>query len=207
MTGLHLKKFAAPLIPYCTVGIGLLVFHNAWLAILSYHAAILTILLLSKTKIVFKSGQNHNRKILFTAALTGSSAGIILYFLWPLFSVSGDFQNYIRSIGLFGWTWPVFIVYYSLVNPLMEEWYWRGYLGSADIRLIPGDLLFAGYHLIVLAGQVKIGWLIVIFIGLTAGAWCWRQTNRLDQSLLPSVLSHMTADIGIILVIWYIAVK
>jgi hypothetical protein len=182
--------------------------HNAWAAMLSYHAAMALILLLSKSRINIKQGyQGKTFWIPVLMALIGVSAGILLYVLWPHLGVPVEFRQYLRSIGLYGWTWPVFIVYASLVNPLLEEHYWRGYLGSPAKIITVNDVLFAGYHLLVIGGNIGVIWLIAVFLGLTIAAWFWRQINRMNGGLLVSFVSHMTADTAVFLAIYYFAVK
>ena len=208
MNTLLIKKIVPPIIPYITVGIGLLVFHNAWLAILSYHTGMVAVIWLSKTGITLKRAFQGNRHwIPFVAALAGAGSGMLLYILWPLLSVPDDIYLYIRSIGLNERTWPVFLAYFTIINPLIEEYYWRGYLATDAKGIALNDLLFSGYHLIVLAGQMETIWLIVVFFGLTIGAWFWRQMNRLNGGLLASTISHITADITVILTIYYISMK
>ena len=204
----RVKKILPPIIPYITIGIGLLVFHHAWLAILGYHTGMVAVISLSKTGIAIKRAFQGNRYwIPFITALAGAGGGILLYILWPLLSVPDDINSYIRSIGLNERTWPVFLAYFILINPLIEEYYWRGYLADVAKGIALNDLLFSGYHLIVLAGQMETIWLIVVFLGLTIGAWFWRQMNRLNGGLLASTISHITADITVILTIYYISMK
>ena len=202
------RKILPPIIPYITIGIGLLVFHNAWMAILGYHTGMVAVLSLSRTGIAVKRTFQSNRYwIPFVTALAGAGGGILLYILWPLLSVPDDINLYIRSIGLDERTWPVFLAYFILINPFIEEYYWRGYLATDTKGIALNDLLFSGYHLIVLAGQMETIWLIVVFFGLTIGAWFWRQMNRLNGGLLASTISHITADITVILTIYYISMK
>jgi membrane protease YdiL (CAAX protease family) len=202
------KKFLPPTIPYITIGIGLLVFHNAWLAILSYHGGMIVTLLFIKPGITLKQAFQSNRYfIIFISALAGLGGGILLYILWPFLSVPDDFSLYIRSIGLNERTWLVFLGYFILFNALIEEYYWRGYLVADTKKIVLNDLLFSGYHLIVLAGKIEIVWLAVVFISLAIGSWFWRQMNRLNGGLLASVVSHLTADIAVILTIYYFSMK
>lgn len=202
------RKTLPPIIPYITIGIGLLVFHNAWMAILGYHTGMVAVLSLSRTGIAVKRTFQSNRYwIPLVTALAGAGGGILLYILWPLLSVPDDINLYIRSIGLDERTWPVFLAYFILINPFIEEYYWRGYLTTDAKGIALNDLLFSGYHLIVLAGQMETIWLIVVFFGLTIGAWFWRQMNRLNGGLLASTISHITADITVILTIYYISMK
>ena len=208
MNTLLVKGILPPLIPYITIGIGLLVFHNAWLAILGYHTGMIAVLSLSKTRITIKRAFQGNRYwISFITALAGAGGGILLYILWPLLSVPDNINSYIRSIGLNEQTWPVFLAYFILINPLIEEYYWRGYLAAGAKGVALNDLLFSGYHLIVLAGQMETIWLIAVFFVLTIGAWFWRQMNRLNGGLLASVISHITADVTVMLTIYYLSMR
>jgi len=202
------KKILPPIIPYITIGIGLLVFHNAWLAILSYHIGMVAVIFLSRTGISIKQAYQGNKVwITFIAALVGAGGGILLYVLWPLLSVPDDINLYIQSIGLNEETWTVFLAYFILINPWIEEYYWRGYLASGAKGITLNDLLFSGYHLIVLAGHMETIWLFAVFFGLTVGAWFWRQMNRLNGGLLASTISHITADIAVILTIYFISMN
>ena len=202
------RKILPPIIPYITIGIGLLVFHNAWMAILGYHTVMVAVLSLSRTGIAVKRTFQSNRHwIPFVTALAGAGGGSLLYILWPLLSVPDDINLYIRSIGLDERTWPVFLAYFILINPLIEEYYWRGYLATDAKGIALNDLLFSGYHLIVLVGQMETIWLFVVFFSLIFGAWFWRQMNRLNGGLLASTISHITADITVILTIYYISMK
>ena len=208
MNDLLVKRILPLAIPYITISVGLLVFHNAWLAILSYHIGMVAVILLSKTGISIKQACRGNKVwIIFITALVGAGSGILLYIIWPLLSVPDDINLYIRSIGLNERTWPTFLAYFILVNPLIEEYYWRGYLASVAKGIVLNDLLFSGYHLIVLAGHMETIWLFAVFFGLTIGAWFWRQMNRLNGGLLASTISHLTADMAVILTIYYISIK
>ncbi len=202
------NKLLPAVIPYIIIAVGLLVLHNAWLAILGYHAGMVAVMSLSKTGITLKQAFKHYRySVLFLAALVGAGGGLLLKILWPFLSVPGDIDSYIRSIGLNELTWPVFLAYFILVNPLLEEYYWRGCLAGAGKGIELNDLLFSGYHLIVLARQIAPIWLIVVFFALTIAAWLWRQMNRLNGGLLASVISHLAADVTAILTIYALAAK
>jgi membrane protease YdiL (CAAX protease family) len=192
-------------VPYLAVGLGLLVFHNAWAAILTYHAGILAVILFLKPGIPFRQKvQSSNRKWLMLSVAIGACGGVVLYLLWPLLSVPPDITVYIRSIGLTPVSWPFFIAYYVLVNPCLEEYFWRGCLGSKAKRPILNDFLFAGYHLVVLAGSLAVLWLPVVLLVLAGAAWYWRQISRITGGLLAAILSHMAADVTVILAIYYL---
>jgi hypothetical protein len=200
-----IKRYLAPVVPYITVGIGLLVVHNAWAAIIGYHLAMLLVLTKAKTGIPLKKLIiSNNIKISWLAVSLGASGGILLFLLRPILGVPVDINIYLINIGLNAFTWPLFLAYHIMINPWIEEYYWRGYLGSNSKRLVVNDLLFAGYHIIVLAGKIDILWLVVCFICLFLGAWFWRQVTRWSQGLLSATMSHLAADFTIMLAIYFI---
>jgi membrane protease YdiL (CAAX protease family) len=204
MNTVTVRKILAPLIPYITIGTGLLLLHNSWVGMVGYHAGIAAVMAWSKYRPGLKRVyQSKGSRLPLIGILGGAGSGILLYLLWPGMSIPDDIGTYISSTGINEQTWPAFIVYFSLVNPLLEEYFWRGYLNSDVKRPILNDLLFAGYHLVVFAGHLEIFWLIAIFFGLAGAAWVWRQINRLNGGILASTVSHLAADITVILTIYY----
>lgn len=195
-----LPQIAAALLPYIAITTGLIVFHNAWAAIISYHACIVVVLALSKpafgTRLIPKFS-NLSLPLVF-----GMSGGVLLFLLWPLLSVPGNINSYLNSIGLTPSSWPWFILYYVSVNPFLEEYFWRGSLGSGDKHLLASDLMFAGYHGIVLAGKITVLWLAAALVILTFAAWYWRQISRESGGLIIPVLSHAAADASVIAAIY-----
>jgi hypothetical protein len=202
------RKIWAPLIPYIAVGIGLLLLNNVWVTIFGYHLGMITILLFAGEKISFtRIRENSSYKIIVTTAVMGGVGGLLLYLLWPLLDIPRDINLYLQNIGLSTAAWPYFITYFILINPWLEEYYWRGYLGSNSKRIILNDLLFSGYHILVLAGRINVIWLITMFIVLLLGGWFWRQANRWNQTILASIVSHLTADASVILVIYFMTIR
>lgn len=192
---------ASLLMPYLTVGLGLHVFHSAWIAILSYHAGILFILWIVRYTKPTPFRISVPTWKLLTFAILGASAGMAMYLLWPNVFISPVLTQALEQWGLMRMRWPFFIGYSALVNPWLEELYWRGWLGSVNRLPIVNDALFAGFHLIILAPFISIAWLVIVFIVLTATGWLWRQVTRRTHSLLPGALCHMMADVSILLVI------
>lgn len=205
-TGGGVLWIIAPVIPYIAVGIGLLLCHNAWLAMLGYHAGLLLWIYLSGAGFALRRVfTSRGYKIVLLAIALGLAGGMLFYALWPVLGVSVDIDRYASSVGLNETTWPLFLAYFVIVNPVIEEYYWRGCLGSEIRRPVINDGWFAGYHVLVLAGKMAPVWLPVIFLTLAGAAWAWRQMNRLGGGLLPSLACHVAADITVIGAIYLMA--
>jgi membrane protease YdiL (CAAX protease family) len=205
---ISIQRIGAALIPYAPIGIGLLVFHNAWIALTGYHLSLVIILFTARRKISFTQiRESRNYKILILTFLMGGLGGLLLYWLWPLLAIPEEINLYLQNIGLTAAVWPFFIAYFVLINPWLEEYFWRGYLGSPSKWITLNDLFFSGYHIIVLAGKIDAIWLIPVFIVLSLGAWFWRQADKWNRGILASIVSHAAADISVILTIYFSAIR
>jgi hypothetical protein len=197
-------KWLTPILPYLAVAIGLFWVQNAWFALLGFHFAIVISLLLARSSVpaknLFKS--NDIRWVVLNILLCGSS-GISLYFFWSYFGIVNDLSAYIESYNLTRSTWPLFITYFVLVNPLIEEYFWRGYLGSATKGLYASDFLYAGFHALILMNKMRSGAVIYTLIVLVLAGWFWRQLTRIDNGLLAPVLGHMAADFTILMALYW----
>jgi membrane protease YdiL (CAAX protease family) len=196
-------KWIAPTLVYCAVALGIFYFHSAWGALLGFHIAIVSSLLIARPNIPISIlGKNHNRKwIVLSVPLCGSS-GVALYFLWNYFGFGSDFSAQVQSLGLNSLTWLPFITYFALVNPFIEEYFWRGYLGNPARGFYGSDFLYAGFHALILMGKVPVGWMLCGLGVLVIAGWFWRQIMREDQGLLAPVLGHMAADFTILLAVY-----
>ena len=193
------KKWLAPIPPYLAVWAGLFLLKSAWLSLIGFHLAILLTLAVARpeipVRILFQS--RSPKWILINVLLCGMS-GVGLYFLWDLFGMAADLPAQLRSIGLTSSSWIWFIAYFSLVNPFIEEYFWRAYLGSGTRGVYPGDLVFAGYHGLILAGKTRSPSIVFALVCLVFIAWFWRQSRRADGGLLAAGLGHMAADLSIL---------
>jgi membrane protease YdiL (CAAX protease family) len=201
-------KWFATILPYLAVAIGLFWIHHAFWALLSFHVAIVLSLLLGRSSvpliILFKS--KDIRWVLLSILLCGSS-GISLYLFWSYFGVIDDLPRQVEGFSLTGSTWPIFITYFVLVNPLIEEYFWRGYLGSPTRRLYSSDFLYAGFHALILVDKMQLGAVLYSLVVLTLAGWFWRQLARADGGLLAPVLGHMAADFTILMAVYRMSVN
>jgi membrane protease YdiL (CAAX protease family) len=193
------KSFSA-LIPYITILIGLHIFKNAWAAILLYHAAIIFVILRTDGLILFKRLViGWNWKTGLSLAVISALSGLTLYFLWPMASIQApELSEVLREYGLHGSYWLIFMIYYCLSTPVLEEVFWRGYLLVPERHPSAPDFLFAGYHIIVLILFLKPLPVAAVFISLVITAWIWRiLALKLDGLAVPFT-SHLVAEVSVI---------
>ncbi len=198
-------KWCAPLFPYLAVWVGLFWFKSAWLALAGFQIAILFVLVIARPNIpidiLFRT--NHSKWIFTSMALCASS-GLAIYYLRQFLGMTENLSSQLEGIGLNKSTWPWLITYFSLVNPFIEEYFWRGYLGSERTGFDIGDLIYAGYHGLVLMGKIHPLMIFLALVGLTFIGWFWRQISRADDGLLIPVLGHLAADFSILMSVYLI---
>jgi hypothetical protein len=191
------------LIPYLAVGLGLLWLKNAWLALLGYHLGILLAFGLSRAWGRFRAlcpALHPGWAAL--AWILACLAGLLLYLGWNRLPLPSDITVSLASLGLTDETWPWFIAYFALVNPWLEETFWRGWLSGPSKAPVIEDLWFAGYHTLILGQFVSFGWLALAVCILAAVAWLWRQIVRQTGSLFIPAVAHMLADFSILTAIY-----
>lgn len=199
-----MKRLLYILLVYLAVAIGFFGGHSAWGALLGFHAAILFVLWLERRNLPSLSTlfKNEHRRWLVLSLLLSGASGLGLYLLWPWLGISPDLSAQLQALGLTLSTWPLFIIYFTLVNPWLEEYFWRASLASSSKHLALIDFAFAGYHSMILAGRTSLPTLILALAVLITGSWFWRQLFREDSGLLAAALGHMLADLTILLAVY-----
>lgn len=192
-------KLVAALVPYIAVLLGMKGLGSAWSAILFYHAGILIVMRSAKRCDDWKKLFSGKSSLLIPATIVCAMAAPVIYFLWPwLGSPEMGIPEWLTKYGLTGIAWILLIPYFSLIHPILEEIHWRGLAPETMKPLCWQDLLFAGYHVLVLYELVYWPWLFLVFGILTGSSVFWRwAADRFDGYLLP-VLSHAAADAGVL---------
>jgi len=199
-------KWLAAIPAYLAIGVGIYVFKNAWITLIGYHLTLLLILFLARPVVPLNVLYRTRhlawiRRNLFASA----GVGMTIYFLHPYLGFVDEYASRLEALGLNPSTWPVFLTYLTLTNPFLEEYFWHVHLGSESPTLHFTDVLYAGYHGLVLVLFVQPWMVLVSLIVLTLTGWLWRRIYRMEGGLLVPVAGHMAADFSILLSIYMIA--
>jgi hypothetical protein len=186
------------LIPYASVMIGLYWLKSAWAALLLYQCGMAVVLWTRRPR----SGIGQlriNAPAFFWPALASSLlSGPILYLLWPMVKLPGtQMGETLARFGLEGTSFVIFAIWYMTVHPALEEMFWR--FGDGPKRPRYGiDLLFAGYHMLVLAFFLKPPYLGLTFLALALAGMAWRTMISKHEDRLAAVVAHAAGDLSTI---------
>lgn len=193
-------KLLAALVPYLAVLLGMKMLHNAWATILLYHAGILLFLFLRKPSNLWKIVWGGLKTpLLYPSIGMCALAAPVVFLMWPWFAASENIlPEWMAFYGLTGMAWLLFIPYFSIVHPVLEEIHWRGIAPETLRGFCWQDFLFAGYHVLVLYELIFWPWLILVFSILVGSSFFWRwAANKFGGYGLP-ILTHATADAGVL---------
>ena len=186
------------LIPYLSTFVGLHCLSNAWVAILLYHVGMLAVLI--NRSFAWRSLWQgwRNREGVFLVMLGASSGIIILVFSGPLLGDTSIVAGRLNLLGLTGISWQAFSIYYCVANPILEEAFWRGFLGTSCSTVDRSDLFFAGYHILAVIFFVSLLISALSVLTLVLVAWIWRRQSLRHGGLAVPLVSHFAADLSII---------
>lgn len=195
-------KLISVAVPYAAVLIGLYVLKNAWITIGLYHIPIALFLITDdRNSLLKKIRTGSNSTIAAVSIILSAMVFPIIFFFWKYMQLENvRLNNALADFGLHGSSWFFFMIYFSIIQPFLEELYWRGYLQCNHRYFSWTDLAFAGYHMLVLGLFIKPLWLVIAFIVLTAAACGFRYIAYKLEGLVVPLLSHIAADISIVTV-------
>ena len=95
----------------------------------------------------------------------------------------------------------IFIIYFSLVNPVLEEFYWRILLRLEKFGFLI-DIVYSFYHVFVLIFFIKWYYMFPAVVSLITAGIVWRFIHEKYNDDLTIVLTHAAADLSIIFAIY-----
>lgn len=171
------------------------------MAIFIYHIGLIIAILVYRREINFKELLLIKDKKLFLLAIIISFlSGVMLFFLWNTFKISiFDLPEKLVELSLSTGHQILFLLYFSLVHPILEEIYWRFILEFKDRLISLGEVLFSAYHFLVLIIFIRIEFAILCVITLILAARIWRYFRQVLKENLTIFVSHAVADFSIFL--------
>lgn len=191
--------FCAASIPYIAVAVGLYLFSNAWIAIAIYYIGVVIYArLIWGRQMIPILLKGWNLKALLRCAPVFASAGLAIIWLWP-HAVLDDVNlaDYLSDTGLGQWRFIVFAIVFCLVNPVMEELFWRGCFRSNPKRPSWTDAAYAGYHVPVALMVTDNALSVTAFTVLFLTAWYLRHLRYKYDGLATGIMAHLIGDISI----------
>lgn len=190
----------ASFIPYLAVWVGMILFRSAWLALGLYHAGIIAFLWYRRPiELPTRIRSGFGLPLLIPTAAACALAAPIIYVLWPwLNRPEVPLRTWLNSYGLSGTAWTLFIPYFSIIHPILEEAHWRTLTDKPDRLLCWRDAAFAGYHLLVLGTLVRLPWLSLVFSALVIASSFWRWTAQRFGGYGLSIATHAIADAAVL---------
>ncbi len=209
--------------PYIAVIIGLYIFHNAWLSIILYHGQIIFWWALghnSSKKIIYPLDSNlsfhrfhykiHHgldriKKLILQAILPISAlAGVTCYILLPSMlretgSLTSGLSLWLNQNNLIGIALLLLIPYFGIIHPFIEQLHWQPLTSPSHPYAYISHLTFAAYHALVIYPILQPVWTLLCVVALACISILWGNLRHQKNKLYMVYLSHMLADLGIII--------
>lgn len=189
---------------YAAIVIGIHVWPSAWVALLGFHLALAIPLLPHLRTLPTHFFAPVSPVWFLPMACLGLLGGVAVWMLWPYIGIAEHYHANLASLGMMtsDFSWPLFITYFSLVNPWIEEAFWRHLLTSPARGPALVDFLFAGFHILILVLFIGPFWWLVALLILSITGWVWRIITQRTGSLLPAIIFHIFADFSIVWVVY-----
>lgn len=191
-------RLLAVAVAYLVAIVGIHVLKNAWITLIGYHVVLALWMRPYFMEIFDKVKLGRMTAWGWLLCILCSLAGVVLYSIL-YFSSLGGVTTKLHTYGLSGFSWTLFFLYFSIVNPILEEMFWRGYQHDEGWKAILNHFLFAGYHLIFLPLFLPMPLTLGCILCLTVAAWLFRRSALHSGGLLVPSVAHALADISILL--------
>jgi hypothetical protein len=186
-------------VPYVAMLIGLVFWKSGWAAIILYHAGIGITLYLRRSKITALDFVPRDPLFTNISCLVLGFTGFIIWLFWPIAGIPGILvQSTLIAFGLSGSSIIAFAIYYSTVNPVLEELFWREIKTDSKVRYV-NDIFYAGYHFMILCYVFKPLFAALAILVLVGAGMFWRYKINKGKSYLYAILTHAAADLSIVI--------
>lgn len=182
---------------------GLYLWHSGWAALLLYHCVLLGAMILGKPSgkpdVIFRG---FSFKAVFFLVLLSLATGWMFYDFIHRLDPHGTYV--LRKLSLAGFT-PFslipFLFYVSVINPVLEEFYWRRNYAESGGGIF--DVFYALLHIPMFCffGKLTPVQLIIPVAGLVMAGALWRMVAGKVDGLASSIIGHGTGDFAMVVAI------
>lgn len=181
--------------------------HHGWLAMLGFHGCMIAALIVHRRRIDWRRLFQPARA---STLLANFAAAALLTTLlsWALFSYANHHDyGAVLDRGLSAFSVPrntrlLFAIQLCLLNPLLEELFWRGLFFSDRKRPAATDFCYAAFHFSALIPFMPAQQTIIATIGLVAVGYSLRQMARRNGgALVIPLLWHALGDLAVVITI------
>jgi len=209
-------------LPLVFVFFGLVIFKNILITFILYHIIICMVLPVinyyfwdhkpAPLSEMLGLGRKDKRSIL-QGILIGAVffIGIIIFFDFVHFNFldKKHINNILNSLGFSSNIFIYFAIYFILINSVLEELFWRGYLYyqfGKSIRIPFSSVIisffFIQYHFFVigLIFSVQVAFVFIPVIFIVSVIWCY--LRHINSNIYAPLISHIMADMALIMVFY-----
>jgi len=196
------------LAPSVIVGLAMLPGHHAWLAMIGFHSCMIAALIVHRRQIDWRRLLRPPGLVTLIGNVIAATL-VMSLFSWMLFAYADRHGGYgaVLDRGLTGFSvasnsrlW--FAAQLCLLNPLLEELFWRGLFFSDRKRPAATDYCYAAFHFFALIPFMPALQAIIATAGLVGVGYCLRQMARRNGgALMIPMLWHAAGDIAIVVAI------
>ena len=140
------------------------------------------------------------------AAAVFAFLAVVFIILRP-FLVRDDIVNGLAGNNITGENFPFVFAYVILCNAALEEFFFRGFifltlykLGQKRTAYVYSCLLFAVYHIFIMDSWFHPAVFALLLVGLAVSGVIFNELARRTDSIIGSLIVHMSANLAINLV-------
>ena len=198
--------------PTLMMFIGLYVFENVAITYLLFYSWLLGVPLLGK------AFQKERMRLSKNALLLGIVSGLVFFiFIFGGMVLLHDYLLDIEALRALLLAWgfigpgEIFLVLVLLLlNPVLEEVYWRGYMfeklrakGSAFSAVTVSATFYTLYHVLTVMQLFVVAYALVAVIPVLIAGLFWGYIRERTGSITATIIGHGLADLGIVCVYWF----
>lgn len=198
--------------PTIMMFIGLYLFENVPVTFLLFYGWLLSMPLLGK------AFPKERMKLSKQGLLLGIASGVVFFIfifggmIWlHEYLLDGEaLRALLVAWGFIGPAEIALVLVLLLLNPVLEEVYWRGYMfekirrtGSAARAIKVTAAFYTLYHVLTVMQLFEVAYTLVAVIPVLIAGLFWGYVRERTGSITATIIGHALGDLGIVCVYWF----